>query len=366
MLEQGQSDIDEFGETLRSLGAVDVRLLLCRAAKQLSLVTAVVNAGPTAAAHPEETYDYGHVVLIRAALEGKRVAEWLTRGRGEYGGINFSLQEPTTNCTWIRWASRTHATHGTFFPTPHTDYQVGTTNGTATLFPNSVLAGHGLPFFPDVNVAAASILFDVHSVTAGRAVPSEMLLVRIAHPQAYFEKIRVSPTSIVATVLGEELDDVHLQVTSGGRTIETRVHEPGDVRVQISGADSTDTWVALTRARECLDFRSLSSRWPLSLAQGDVFYEPDDLDERLDRIRLAGENENGRVQGGHPEGRWHPKGRRSVRQRRWWNDHCRDPRPHRRSCWRRGRRGLLLRPPRQRRAEQCLSTPKVRTAAVHA
>ena len=61
--------------------------------------------------------------------------------------------------------------------------------------------------------------------------------------------------------------------------------------MQVSGADSTDTWVALTRARECLDFRSLSSRWPLSLAQGDVFYEPDDLDERLDRIRLAGENE---------------------------------------------------------------------------
>lgn len=59
----------------------------------------------------------------------------------------------------------------------------------------------------------------------------------------------------------------------------------------VSGADRSDTWVALTRGQECLDFRAISSSWPLSFQQGGVVYEPDDLDERLDRMRLGGESE---------------------------------------------------------------------------
>ena len=80
-----------------------------------------------------------------------------------------------------------------------------------------MLAGAGLPFFPDVNVAAASILFDVYSMPGGRTIPSEMMLVRIAHPEAYFEQLRVSSAAIVASVLGEALDDVCLQVVLGRR-----------------------------------------------------------------------------------------------------------------------------------------------------
>ena len=92
-------------------------------------------------------------------------------------------------------------------------------------------AGAGLPFFPDVNVAAASALFDIHSMPGGRTIPSEMMLVRIAHPEAYFEKVQVSSTSIVASVLGEDLEDVYLQVSSAGDRHEERVGESGDIRV---------------------------------------------------------------------------------------------------------------------------------------
>ena len=59
----------------------------------------------------------------------------------------------------------------------------------------------------------------------------------------------------------------------------------------ISGADRADVQVALVRGRELLDFRTISSRWPTSGEREGVVYEPDDLNERLDRLRLGGESE---------------------------------------------------------------------------
>lgn len=92
------------------------------------------------------------------------------------------------------------------------------------------------------------------------------------------------------------------QVSSAGEGHEERVVEPGDIRVPVSGADRSDTWVALTRGRGCLDFRAISSRWPVSFAQGGVVYEPEDLDERLDRMRLGGESETVEFKEAVPDG----------------------------------------------------------------
>ena len=291
MIGQGHASIDELETKLRTLGPADVRLLLHRAAEELSLVTVVVNAGLDTGAVAEETYDYGEIAFAKAVLDGADVADWLTGGSGEVGGLTFTVPEPTTSCSWQRWESRRHAHYGTLFTTPHTDYPILSQNRRDPPWPGTVLAGAGLPFFPDVNVAAASVLFDVHSMPGGQTIPSEMMLVRIAHPEAYFEKISVSSASIVASVLGENLDDVYLQVSSAGDREETPVGEPGDIRVPVSGADSSDTWVALTRGQECLDFRTISNRWPDSLAQQAIVYEPEDLNERLDLLRRGGENE---------------------------------------------------------------------------
>ena len=302
MIRQGCATIDEFERKLRTIGLADVRLLVHRAAEERTLVTAVVNADLDTAAVAEETNDYGEVVFLKAVLDGNHVADWLMGGSGEVGGLTFAVPEPTTSCSWQRWESRRHAHYGTLFATPHTEYEVLSQDQPDRPWPVTVLAGAGLPFFPDVNVAAASLLFAVHSMPGGRTIPSEMMLVRIAHREAYFEKVRASATSIVASVLGEDLDDVYLQVSSAGDRHEARVGEPGDIRVPVSGASSIDTWVALTRGQECLDFRTISSRWPDSTAQGDVVYEPEDLNERLDLMRRGGENETVEFKEAIPKG----------------------------------------------------------------
>ena len=290
MIEQGHASIDEFERKLRTLGPADVRLLVHRAGEERSLVTVVVNAGLDTTAIAEETYDYGEVAFVKAVLDGDDVADLLMGGSAEVGGLKFTVPAPTPSCSWNRRESRTHADHGTLFTTPHTDYRVDSQSRKDPPWPGTVLAGAGLPFFPDVNVAAASILFDVYSMPGGRTIPSEMMLVRIAHPEAYFEQLRVSSAAIVASVLGEALDDVCLQVSSAGGRHEECVGEPRDIRVSVNGADTNNAWVALTRGQECLDFRAISSRWPNSIAQRDILYEPDDLNERIDLMRRNGEN----------------------------------------------------------------------------
>ena len=253
MIEQGQQSVEEFGEALRALRHADVRVLLCRLDERVSMLTAVVNAVQGSAEYHGFTHDYGDFVFAAARLDGECVADWLADRRGKVDGIGFSLPEPT-GCRWTRRQSGTYATGGTLLSMPQTDYEVGTANRAGMLVP-AVLAGRGLPFFPDVNVAAASLLFDIHSTPSGWAVPPEMMLVRFAHPEAYFEKVRVSTTAIVASVGGEKLGDVYLQVSGAGQPFEDRVSVPRSIRVPRIGADRTDTWVALTRGHQCLDFR---------------------------------------------------------------------------------------------------------------
>ena len=117
MIRQGHATIDEFERGLRTLGLADVRLLVHRAAEQRTLVTAVVNAGMDTTAVAQETNDYGEVVFLNAVLDGNHVADWLTGGSGEVGGLTFAVPEPTTNCSWQRWESRRHAHYGTLFTT---------------------------------------------------------------------------------------------------------------------------------------------------------------------------------------------------------------------------------------------------------
>lgn len=302
MIKQGRATTDELGNRLRSLGPADVRLLIRRTPDGLSMVTGVVNAGQDLAGFAGGTYDYGDVLLVKAVVDGDDLAGWLKRESGEVNGLTFSLPEPSPSCSWVNWESFTHAGYGTRITIPHTDYQVISQSRIEPPMPGTVLAGVGLPFFPDVNVAAASVLFGEHSMPASRTIPSELMLVTIAHRAAYLGKIAVSPTALVVPVFGEDLDEVQLQVSSAGEGHEERVVEAGDIRVPVSGADRSDTWVALTRGRECLDFRAISSSWPLSFQQGGVVYEPEDLDERLDRMRLGGEGETVEFKEAIPDG----------------------------------------------------------------
>ena len=302
VIEQGQADIADLISKLRSLGLTEVRLLVHQAGGEPSLVTAVVNAGLDVAGVTNETYDYGDVALARAVLDGNDVADWLASGKGKVDGLTFVVPEPSPNCSWIHSGSRSNARYGTLLAPPHTEHHVLAAERPVLHFPYEVLAGAGLPLFPDPYVATASVLFDVHSVPGGPTVPSEMMIVRLAHLDAYLEKVEVSPSSITASVLGGNLNDVYLQVSSAGHQHETRVGTPGPIRVPVSGADTTDTWVALTRGQECLDFRTISSRWSDSNQHRDLVYEPEDLSERLDLMRRNGENETVEFKEAIPKG----------------------------------------------------------------
>ena len=292
MIEQGHSTIDEVGGTLRSLGPVGMRLMVRRTDEGPRTVTSIVDAGRDRGEFDEATYDYGHVAFIKAVVDGSMVADWLAGASGEVDGVEFSLPEPSPSCLWVRSASRAPGRYGTRFTTPHTEYSIiAAQNRTESASSSTPLAGAGLPFFPDERAAVASLLLDDHSAPFNRDIPRDLMLARIAHPEAYIEKVRVSSAAITVSVSGEDLESVHLQVSSAGNRHEELVSEPPESTVPISGADRADVQVALVRGRELLDFRTISSRWPTSGEREGVVYEPDDLNERLDRLRLGGESE---------------------------------------------------------------------------
>lgn len=291
MIRQGHSTIDELVTTLRPLRPVCIRGVVQRTDDGPLMVAAIAEAGRGSAGFDEATYDYGHVAFIKAVIDGSMVADWLDSRRGEVDGVKFFLPQPSPNCNWVRHASRAYSRYATLSAVPHTEYSVDLGNQKEQVSTGIPLAGVGQPFFRDEKMAAASVLLDEHAAPSNRAVPSGEMLVRIAHPESYIASIRVSPAAIIVSVLGEDCGDVHLQVSSAGDRREERVGEPREIRVPVVGADSAEAWVALVRGKECLDFRTIGSRWPDSREREGVVYEPDDLSERLDRLRLGGESE---------------------------------------------------------------------------
>ena len=302
MIEQGRSTIGELGSTLRSLGPVGVRLMMRRSDEGFCLVTGIVEAGGDSAGFEEAKYKYGHVAFVKTVLDGSTVADWLTAEGGEVNGLEFSLPEPSPECLWQRTASLAPGRYGTRLTVPHTEYSLALAKRTEPLSHGIPLAGAGRPYFPNEIAAAASLLLDDHSAPANRSIPSEEVLVRIAHPEAYIGEVRVSSAVITVSVLGENLEDVHLQVSSAGDRHEEPVRERGKSAIPISGADRADAWVALVRGQELLDVRTISSRWPDSLGRQGVVYEPDDLNEMFDRLRRGGEGETVEFKEDFPKG----------------------------------------------------------------
>ncbi len=307
MIERGRSTIDELGNTLRSLGPVDVRLMMRRIDEGLCVVAGIVDAGKDSAEFEEATYDYGHVAFVKAVLDGSAVADWLAGGSGEVDGLEFSLPEPSPECLWERLASRAYGRYGTRLTVPHTEYSITLAKQTEESPHGIPLAGEDRPFFPNETAATASLLLDDHSAPDNRSIPSEAIFVRIAHLEAYIDEVRVSPAAITVSVRGKDLEGVHLQVSSAGDRHEEPVSESGEVSVPISGADHADAWVTLVRGHECLDFRTLSSRWPLRREGQGIIYETDDLNERLDRLRRGGESETVEFKVDFPKGEGIPR-----------------------------------------------------------
>ncbi len=302
MIRRDRSTIDELGDTLRSLGPVDVRLMMRRTEEGFCLVTGVVAAGGDSAGFEEATYDYGPVAFVKTVVDGPTVADWVTTESGEVDGLEFSLPGPSPDCPWERTASLAPGRYGARLKVPHTEYSITLAKRTEPLSRGTPLAGVGRPFFPEEMAAAASLLLDDHSAPVNRSIPSEEVLVRIAHPEAYIGEVRVSSAAITISVLGEDLEGVHLQVSSAGDRHEEPVSEPGERTVPISGADRGDASVALVRGQELLDFRTLSSRWPTRRERQGIVYEIDDINERVDRLRLGGESETVEFKEDFPKG----------------------------------------------------------------
>ena len=300
---QGRSTIDELAERLRSIGPVSARLMMRRSDEGLRLVTGLVDAGGDTAGFEEVTYDYGRVAFAKAVLDGFIVADWLTSGSGEVDGLEFPLPELSPDFPWELTASRASGRYGTRLTVPHTEYSLSLPGQTEPPSHGTLLAGARLPFFLDERAAVASALLDDHSVPApNRSIPTEGILVRIAHPEAYIDEVSVSSAAITVSVRGEDLERVHLQVSSAGQRHEEPVSKPREVTAPISGADRADAWVALVRGDKCLDVRTISNRWPARREQQGIVYETDELDERLDRLRLGGESETVEFKEDFPEG----------------------------------------------------------------
>jgi hypothetical protein len=282
-MRQSQSlSLTEFANYIGSLAEVSTRLLLTKAESgggSWVVRAAALKVVPDMPAVDWTLYDYGPIAFVADSVSGAEIAKWFVERKGEIAGLHFEVPEPQEQVRAERLPS--HARYRGFdgLWQPHTYYE---------LYPKAdrfepprerdPLIQEGCPSFPSLSEAVYNLLFDLElDRGSDRSFPSPPFVLRVAHTEAWIERVEQHASSLIVNVQGDEVEGVRLEVTgSRGVRLDQRLSGPGDVRLELPEGLPPRLWLLLSRGSRWLDLRDLTqygSRSPWD----NVFDVPPDL-----------------------------------------------------------------------------------------
>jgi len=301
-VESGQTTSQALATQLAEVKSVTFRMALKKRKDAWRLHTLVIEVFPS---KPEEkadafTYEYDRVVLLAGTISGAEVADWLTHVEGHVsgqGGIPkdhlFQMSALQEQVTWNRY-SRHNQSDMVTVPWPYTRYDLYWSSREVEGNQSEFLVSDEFPFFPDFQTA----LFDVvHRATTWRRDQrtslDEKIIVRIAHPEAWMDRIDVSPTALTIALAGTNIEGTRLEL-SGPPSLrfEQRVKSEDIIICPVSAELPEEWWVVLSRGGRWLDYYHYTDyRSPLSKKQANVTTPSPDLAMQVKEWVAEGENQ---------------------------------------------------------------------------
>jgi hypothetical protein len=298
-VETGQITSQELAAQLAGVKSVTFRMALKKRRDTWRLHTVVIEVFPS---NPEEkaaafTYEYNRAAVLAGTISGAEVAAWLTHLEGHVSGQgsnpkDYLFRKPALQeqVTWNRY-SRHNQSDMVTVPWPYTRYDPYWSDREVEGNQSELLVSDEFPFFPDFQTA----LFDVvHRATTWRREQrtslDEKIIVRIAHPEAWMERIDVSPIALTIALAGTNIEGTHLEL-SGPPSLrfEQRVESEVFITCPLSAELPAEWWVVLSRGGQWLDYYHHVDPW--STLQSHVTTPSPDLAMQVKEWVAGGEDQ---------------------------------------------------------------------------
>jgi hypothetical protein len=237
-------------------------------------------------------FEYSDIAFAQDTIAVEKFASWLTTLKGELQGLAFEIPQPQQSAGRERYSTELGKHHFFHLPYPFTLYSIhsaGRDNGQQrSAFTPLVTAG--LPSFPNYETAVYRFLLD-RPYQSGNGLPQDLINIRLAHPEAWIDKIEVKQNSMEVTFGGNQYSGTQLTIGGPSGVIANEaIDEQLRRRFEIQNADLSHLWLVLSRDNRWLDWRDLRgagriSTWDVSGVQ------PGNLAAHIERLLLQGENE---------------------------------------------------------------------------
>lgn len=252
--------LQEFGDVLLRLAEVSVRAALTRTDSGGWLMQSMVlTVAPDTPSVDWAVYDYGHIAFVAEQVLGSQIKHWLTNQGGEIAGFDFEIPELNEQIRSERLPS--HARYRGFdgLWQPHTYYEAyGKFSRFEPPRERVPLVQEGCPSFPTLGVAVYKLLYDLDK-DPDNSFPNNAVSLSVAHTKAWIERVEQHPSSLVITVMGDNVEAVRLEVTgSRGIRFDEKLDGPGDFRFELPDGLPSRLWVLLSQENRWLDLRELN------------------------------------------------------------------------------------------------------------
>jgi hypothetical protein len=294
-MESGQRTLSELRSGLAaSDGQAFVRVAADAELRTVWYVDAVAGAPAEPPGWQSQVWRYSDATFIAAHVPSAALAAVLGSAGGEtltLGDYVLPFPVLSEQASWQRKPSRARY-ESVVIPWPVCIYSLSSADRSYTnQHAQGFLIGDDCPSFPSYETAFRAFFYGDFSPSPARQVPSGFATVRVVDDRGWFERVRVTPTSLEITLDGTQIEGARVELNGATQRSSVSAAADGHVSLPLPEGLPAGAWLYLSRDREWLDYRAIGE----AMGQGDLARTgvevevPEDPESVLDALLAGGE-----------------------------------------------------------------------------
>ena len=291
MISDDQLDLEQFLTLLEKQSEVFIRMVITKQEDSWTMQQLILTVAPDVSLPEWSCYDYGQLAFFANQLTGTQIGNWIRERSGVLDSFRFSIPELNEQVRAERFPSHTRYSGLGGLWQPHTAYELYYKLARPEV-PNKrdPLVQDGCPSFPTAGIGVYKLLFD-RDVTPDQVFSSVGMSLRIAHTEAWIDRVELRSNSVGVTISGSNVSGTRLELTgSPDIRFDRKLAEPASVEFPFPDGLPPKLWLLLSRGNRWLDLRDLN-QYGASPTWDNVINTPPDLATLVAGTIARGEGE---------------------------------------------------------------------------
>lgn len=268
-MDSGQRTLSDLRSGLASRdGSAFVRMAADARLSAVWYVDVVVGTPVDPPRWQPQVWRYSDAVFIASQVEMAALTAVLDPAGGKTLALDdYVLQFPALSeqVSWQRKPSRARY-ESIVLPWPISTYSLSSPDRSYNdRHPQGLLIGDDCPSFPSYETAFRAFFYGDFSPSPTRQVPPEFAAIRVVDDRGWFERVRVTPTSLDITLGGTRIEGARVEL-NGASQRSSALATAGHASLPLPDGLPAGAWLYLSRDLEWLDYRAIGE----AMGQGDL------------------------------------------------------------------------------------------------